>query len=152
MAVMMPYAKRYGALGGFLFASFSIVLFDLFTVRFGAWTFITALTYGLLGAAAHVFFRHRESTAGNYVLFAVIGTLIYDALTGLTIGPLLWGQPFMAALVGQVPFTLMHLVGNVTFAWLLSPAIYRWVVTTRVYTLAARCGEVKGTPNVGHPY
>jgi uncharacterized membrane protein len=128
MATMMPFAKRFGAWGGFVFATLSIVLYDAVTSGWGVWTLITALAYGLLGALAHVFFKHRESNAKNYVIFAVFGTLLYDALTGLTIGPLFWHQPFMVALVGQIPFTLFHLVGNVTFAAILSPAIYRWVV------------------------
>ncbi|MEK7107312.1 MAG: hypothetical protein AAB899_03955, partial [Patescibacteria group bacterium] len=46
-----------------------------------------------------------------------------------TIGPIFQGQPFMVALTGQIPFTLMHLLGTVVFATLLSPSLYRWVVT-----------------------
>ena len=72
----------------------------------------------------------------NYVLFAVIGTLFYDAVTGLTIGPLLWGQPFMVALIGQIPFTLLHLAGNITFAVVLSPLLYTWVVENKQLTFS----------------
>lgn len=129
MATMMPFAKRFGAWGGFLFATLSIVLYDAVTSGWGIWTLVTALAYGLLGVMAHYYFIHRESSAKNFVIFAVYGTLLYDALTGLTIGPLFWHQPFMVALVGQIPFTLLHLVGNVTFAAIVSPALYRWVVS-----------------------
>jgi uncharacterized membrane protein len=125
---MMPFAKRFGALGGFLFAFLSIVIFDGVTSGWGVWTVVTALTYGFLGIGAYYFFKNRESKTKHYVLFAVVGTLFYDAVTGLTIGPLVWGQSFMVALTGQVPFTLMHLAGNITFAAVLSPAVYRWVV------------------------
>lgn len=128
LATAMPFAKYFGAWGGFLFGALSIVLFDAVTSGWGVWTLITALAYGALGAGAHYFFKNRESTARHYVIFAIFGTLFYDAVTGLTIGPMLWGQPFMVALVGQIPFTLMHLVGNVAFAAVLSPALYRWVV------------------------
>jgi len=127
MATMMPFAKRFGALGGFLFAALSIVLFDGVTSGWGLWTLVTALAYGSLGLASYYFFRNRESSAKNYVVFAVFGTLFYDAVTGLTVGPLLWGQPFMLALAGQVPFTLLHLASSVTFAAFLSPVLYRWV-------------------------
>jgi len=137
MATMMPYAKRFGALSGFLFASLSIVLFDLFTARIGVWTLITALAYGSLGVAAYYFFKNRESTAKNYVVFAVFGTLFYDAVTGLTIGPLLWGQSFAVALLGQIPFTLLHLAGNITFAAVVSPALYKWVVSNKKLTVSA---------------
>nr|MBP9749784.1 hypothetical protein [Candidatus Paceibacterota bacterium] len=102
-----------------------------------------ALAYGALGAGAHYFFKHRESTARNYVVFAIFGTLFYDAVTGLTIGPLFWGQPFMVALVGQIPFTLMHLAGNVTFATVLSPALYRWVVVSDALSFKTITGRMR---------
>jgi hypothetical protein len=136
MATMMPFAKHFGALGGSIFASLSIVLYDGVTSGWGVWTLVTALAYGLLGALAHVYFKNREGTVRNYVVFAVLGTLVYDALTGLTVGPLVWNQPFMVALVGQVPFTLLHLAGNVTFAATVSPALYRWVVANEQLTVS----------------
>jgi len=117
--------------GGFLFAGLSIVLFDAVTSGIGVWTLVTALAYGALGAGAYYFFKNRESKTKNYVLFAIFGTLFYDVVTGLTIGPLLWGQPFVVALIGQIPFTLMHLVGNVTFAAVVSPLLYKWVVENK---------------------
>ncbi len=136
LATAMPFAKHFGAWGGFLFGSLSIVLFDAVTSGWGVWTLITALAYGVLGAGAYFFFRTRESTTRNYVIFALFGTLFYDAVTGLTIGPLVWGQSFMVALVGQIPFTLMHLAGNITFAAVFSPAIYRWVVVNPRFLLS----------------
>lgn len=128
LATAMPFAKRFGATGGFLFGALSIVLFDAVTSGWGMWTLITACAYGAVGAGAYVFFRNRESTRGNYVTYAVMGTLFYDAVTGLTVGPIVFGQPFMVALVGQIPFTALHLVGSVGFAYFLSPIMYRWVV------------------------
>ncbi len=141
LATAMPLAKQFGVWGGFMFAFLSIVLFDAVTSGWGLWTWVTGLAYGVLGAGAHLFFKNRESTARNYVIFAIFGTLFYDAVTGLTIGPLLWGQSFAVALAGQIPFTLLHLMGNVTFAAVLSPVLYRWVVENRrltffSYTLA----------------
>jgi hypothetical protein len=60
--------------------------------------------------------------------YSIIGTLVYDALTGLTIGPLMFKMPFMVALVGQIPFTLWHLAGNMVMALVFSPALYKWVL------------------------
>ena len=57
-----------------------------------------------------------------------MGTLFYDAVTGLTIGPLFFHQSFIVSLVGQIPFTVLHLLGNVSFAIVLSPMIERWLV------------------------
>ena len=55
-----------------------------------------------------------------------------QAVTGLTIGPLLFHQSFIVSLIGQIPFTLLHLLGNVSFAIVLSPAIERWLVKEEV--------------------
>ena len=44
------------------------------------------------------------------------------------VGPLFTAQPLAVALAGQIPFTLMHVLGTTVFAMLLSPALYRWVV------------------------
>ncbi len=137
MATLMPFAKQFGALGAFVFGALSIVLFDGVTSGWGVWTLVTALSYGVVGVGAHYFFRTRESRVRNYVGFAIVATLFYDAITGLTIGPLLWHQPFMMALLGQIPFTLLHLAGNITFAAVLSPAIYRWVLMNPTLSLPA---------------
>jgi len=49
----------------------------------------------------------------------------------LTIGPLLFGQTFMSAFIGQIPFTFWHLGGNIAFAAILSPLIYDWVIDNK---------------------
>jgi uncharacterized membrane protein len=46
MASIMPVGRKFGALAAFLFGFASIFLYDLLT-HFGAWTWITAITYGL---------------------------------------------------------------------------------------------------------
>ena len=128
LATQMPFSKHYGKFAGFLFAFINIVIYDSVTSGIGMWTWVTAFAYGFLGVLAGWFFKNRKSSWLNYGIFAVIGTLIYDALTGLTIGPLFFGQPFMEALIGQIPFTLNHLLGNTAFAVVVSPILYSWVV------------------------
>jgi energy-coupling factor transport system substrate-specific component len=127
MAVIMPFGKVYGALMSFIFGVLSIVIYDSVTSGFGVWTVLTALTYGLVGVGSFFYFKNKSGWK-SYVLYAVTATIIYDALTGLTLGPLFFGQTFMTALVGQIPFTALHLLGNVSFAIVLSPAIERWLV------------------------
>lgn len=129
LGTQMPFSKQYGALAGFIFAFLNIALFDIATAKVGIWTLITALTYGILGVAATVYFKKVRGTALNYGVFAVIGTIFYDAVTGLGIGHLFYGQPFMEAFIGQIPFTAWHLLGNVALALVLSPALYRWVIS-----------------------
>lgn len=130
LATQMPFAKRLGAWGGFLFAFLNIVLFDVITLKVGWWTIVTALTYGVLGIFSALYFRGRSGVR-HYALFAVAGTLFYDAVTGLGIGPLFYGQPFMEAFIGQIPFTIMHLSGNIAFAVFLSPLVDRWIVSNK---------------------
>lgn len=128
LAVQMPFTKRFGFVAGFLFAFINIVLFDVVTSELGLWTLITAVAYGLLALFTRWYFKNRKSSALNYAVHAIFATLIYDALTGLTIGPLFFNQSFMSALSGQVIFTVYHLLGNIVLAAILSPLIYRFLV------------------------
>ena len=128
LATQMPFSKAYGAMAGFVFAFFNIALYDFITGKVGAWTLITAGTYGLLGFWSAHYFRKRAMKRLNYVKFAIIGTLFFDAITGLSIGPLFFHQSFTAALAGQIPFTALHLIGSISFAIILSPLIYQFVI------------------------
>ena len=132
LATVMPFSKRFGPLGSFLFGFMGIALFDAVTSGWGIWTLVTALAYGSVGLAAHFFFKNRSASVKNFLRFGVVGTLFYDAVTGLTIGPIFAGQPFMLALTGQIPFTLLHLLGTVVFSTVLSPVFYKWVVQNEV--------------------
>ena len=127
LSVVMPFSKRYGPVGSFLFGFLGIVLYDAITSGWGSWTWVTAICYGLLGVGAHYFFRNREASVKNFLVFGIPGTILYDAATML-IGPIFNAQPLAAALVGQIPFTLMHVLGTTVFTILLSPALYHWVV------------------------
>lgn len=130
-ATQMPFAKKFGWIGGFMFGFLSILIFDVATSGVGMWTWVTASAYGLLGIGAAAFFKNRESTPMNYLKFGVLATVLYDAVTGLSIGPLFWGQSFREALMGQIPFTAYHLLGNIVFSLLVSPLLYRWVVENK---------------------
>jgi hypothetical protein len=127
MSVIMPMGKIYGGMMSFIFGVVSIVVYDSVTSGLGIWTLITAIAYGLVGYLSFLYFKNRSGWK-NYALFAVIMTIFYDAITGLTIGPLFFHQSFMLSLIGQIPFTALHLLGNVSFAIVLSPAIEKWLV------------------------
>jgi len=141
LATLMPFSTRFGFLTSFLFGFLGIALFDLVTSGIGMWTVVTGFMYGALGVGAHLYFAKRKASTKNFLAFGIVGTLVYDAVTGLTVGPLFFGQPFVVALIGQIPFTLMHLLGTVVFTLALSPVLYRWVVkndTLEVPVLAHR--------------
>lgn len=127
MATIMPFSKRYGWAMSFAFGFFSIALFDLMVGRVGSWTWITGASYGAVGIGAYIFFKKRRSSVGNYLKYSTAATILYDAATGLTVGPLFFGQTFMSALVGQIPFTIFHLLGNTAFTLALSPVLFKWV-------------------------
>lgn len=137
MAFQMPLGKKYGALMSFIFGALSIAIYDSLTSGWGIWTLITALAYGLVGFGAYFYFKNRSGWK-SYASYAVIATIIYDVLTGLTIGPLFFHQSFMVSLVGQIPFTAIHLLGNVSFAIVLSPIIEMWLVRETIAKSLAR--------------
>lgn len=128
LAVAMPFGKRYGVVGSFLFSFLGIALFDAVTSGIGVWTWLTAVTYGVVGLGAHYYFKNREASVVNFLVYGVVGTLFFDAVTGLSVGPLFYGQSFVSALTRQIPFTLMHLLGTAIFSVTVSPALYRWVL------------------------
>ena len=72
----------------------------------------------------------RASTK-NFLIYGIAGVIAYDAVTGLSLGPLFFNQPFMEALIGQIPFTLLHLGGTIFFAITLSPVLYKWVILNK---------------------
>ncbi|MCR4260721.1 MAG: hypothetical protein NUV96_00015 [Candidatus Colwellbacteria bacterium] len=147
LATIMPFSKRYKYLGGFSFGFLSIVLFDLIVWKLGMWTLITGIAYGLLGLGAYAFFKNRDASVRNFLIYGVVGTIAYDIVTGLSVGPLFFNQPFMEALLGQIPFTLAHLAGTIVFALTLSPALYRWVVTNNKLELGFVLSKLMGGPN-----
>jgi len=141
MTVIMPMSKTYGKIMVFIFSFLSIMLFDLVTSGIGIWTIITGLAYGILGLGASYYFKNRSGWK-KYASFAIIATIFYDAITGLTIGPLFFDQSFMTSLVGQIPFTILHLLSNVSFAIVLSPVIERWLATSSLVTESQRRGKL----------
>jgi hypothetical protein len=122
-ATTMPFARRYGVFLGFAFGALNIIVYDLVTAGIGSWTFISALAFGLVGAGASYALPKFKKRLVGYVSYAIVGTIAYDLFTGLTVGPIQFHQPFMSALIGQIPFTALHLLGNVAFALTISPAV-----------------------------
>jgi len=124
LATTMPIGRAYGAVLGFSFAVLSILLYDFATRTLGVQTIFTAGAYGILGLWSAYYFKQRKGKTMDYVRFAIMGTLFFDALTGLMVGPIFFHQSFLQSFLGQIPFTALHLAGNIVFAIILSPAIY----------------------------
>ena len=128
LATMMPFSKAYGVFVGFSFAFLSIFIYDVVTGTIGIQTIFTVFAYGILGLWSASYFKKNKGSRWDYVRFAILGTLFFDAFTGLTVGPIFFHQSFIQSLVGQIPFTALHLLGNITFALILSPSIYHFLI------------------------
>ncbi len=131
LTTLMPVSLAYGAFASFLFAISSILAYDLVTKTIGIQTFFTVFAYGIVGLWSASYFKKNKANKWGYVRFAVIGTLVFDALTGLTVGPIFFHQSFVTSLVGQIPFTALHLISNVAFAFVLSPVIHNFLIRKR---------------------
>ncbi len=126
LATSMPFGKREGALSAALFSALTMIMFDVLTSGITQWTVVTALSFALVSAGSAYFLRWVKGIPG-YVLYAIIGTLVYDALTGVVAGAVLFGMGWRDGFIGQIPFTINHLIGNVILAVVLSPAV-EWLL------------------------
>lgn len=122
LATAMPFGKKYGAVTATVFAVLAMVAYDAITSGVTQWTIVTAGAYALVVAGSGFFFKIVRGIPG-YVAYAVVATLVYDFLTGIAAGALLFGMGWKTGLVGQIPFTINHLIGNVILAVALSPII-----------------------------
>lgn len=128
LATLMPFSKAYGAFFSLFFIVLSILFYDVITNTLGVQTFFILFAYVVVSLWSTQYFKNREANISNFVKFSIMGTLFFDAMTGLTVGPLFFHQSFFGSLIGQIPFTIYHLLGNIIFASILSPAIYSLLV------------------------
>lgn len=106
-----------------------MILVDLIMGKIGVWTIVTSITYGFVGVFGAVFLKNRSASAKNFIYISIVGTLFFDLITGVLMGPLLFGGSFGTAAIGQIPFTLRHLGGNIFFAAVLAPWFYKKIMT-----------------------
>lgn len=133
MASVMPLGRKYGALWGFLFGFLSIFLYDSIT-HFGAWTWMVGITYGVIGALSSLYFKKFKPSVFNFAVFSFFATILFDLITGVLFAPM-FGQTMLNALILQIPFTALHLAGNIGFAFTLSPLINKWLVSEQFFAL-----------------
>lgn len=132
-ATIMPFGKKFGWLAGALFGAASIIIFDLIHPtpgypRIGVWTWVTAGMFALIGVASWLYLKNKQNKIRYYVGFSVIATIVYDFITGPIMSTFIWNMGFMESLIGQIPFTLNHLIGNIVLAIFVSPLLYQWVI------------------------
>jgi uncharacterized membrane protein len=128
MATELAGTKGFGPVAGGVYGFLSMVILDLIVGRVGMWTLVTGICYGIVGFWGGYYLKSRDAKARNFVLASVIGTLFFDLVTGVLMGPLLFDQSFYSAFVGQIPFTIKHLAGNIFFAIVLAPWFYNKII------------------------
>jgi uncharacterized membrane protein len=133
MASIMPLGRKYGAFIGFLFGFLGIFIYDSLT-HFGSWTWTVGIAYGVIGAISSIYFNKFKSSAFNFAVFAFFATIVFDFVTGVLFAPM-FGQTILNAFMLQIPFTALHLAGNIGFALTLSPLINKWVTSPQFFAL-----------------
>ena len=136
MASIMPLGRRFGALLGFLFGFLSIVIYDALT-HFGSWTWTAGITYGIIGVASYFYFKGGNVRAFDFALFAFFATITFDFITGVLFAPM-FGQSLWNAFILQIPFTILHLAGNIGFAITLSPIIDKWLASKEFFAFSKK--------------
>ena len=129
MAIMLPYAKSDKKYKAVLFPFITMVSFDLITGMLGVWTIVTALTYAGLGLLfTQFFFKEKKISIFKYLKGGIIGVLIFDFVTGVIAMPFMFGMSFELALIGQIPFTLMHLLTVGIFIIVITPLYDKHII------------------------
>ena len=122
----------------FMFIAVHTTIFDALTCGTDVHTCGVIVVYGIITCVLFSV-RARLHTPPALISTVCATTIAFDALTGLTIGPLLFDQPFMHALIGQIPFTCARIIGNCLIA-------FGYVVSTHIIALIkAKCASINPT-------
>lgn len=134
MATLIPISRKYTLLTTMIFAFVSMVLYDFITGHVGLWTWVTAGAYSLVAFSAFFYFQKFQSRAFNLVIFTFFSTVVFDLITGVLIAPF-FGVNMLTALMLQIPFTLIHLLGNIGFALTLTPILNNWFNSSKIFSI-----------------
>jgi hypothetical protein len=132
MAMMLPYSKKEGLAKAFFFPLIAMVAFDILTNRIGVWTIVTSLTYAGLGGLFYFYFKNfGKISLKRYIGSSTMGVLIFDFITGVIASPFMFGMTFEQAFLGQIPFTIMHLVTVTAYVILIVPVLDKHVIENK---------------------
>jgi hypothetical protein len=84
--------------------------------------------------ASFFYFKKFQASVLNFAIFSFFATIIYDLVTGVLFAPM-FGQSMLNTLIMQIPFTALHLAGNIGFALTLSPFLNKWLASSQIFTL-----------------
>ena len=130
MGCMLPFARNDKWWKAPLFAFATMVSFDFITMRVGVWTGVTAITYAGLAIMFHFTYKRIGTVKlKHYIGSGIVGVLIFDFITGVVAGPAMFGMSIAQAAIGQIPFTVMHLLTVTFFVLLITPILDRAVIS-----------------------
>jgi len=130
MSMMLPFSKQDKIYVSILFPVLTMISFDFITGMVGPWTIITSATYGFLGLFFYLLYRRMKKVGmKQYLGSGVLGVLIFDFVTGVLGGPIMFGISFQTALIGQIPFTILHLITVTGFIVLITPLLDKHILT-----------------------
>lgn len=122
--LLFPFFRgRYAFLAGAVaYSLVDIVPFLMGAPSLGLWTLTGALSWGIVG---YLFAQQKpDGSPFTFAKLGIGGTLLFDAITGVLLSPLVWGMPWSDALLGQIPFTAKHLFGIAAVSLILAPIIF----------------------------
>lgn len=134
MATLIPISRKYTLFTTMIFTFVSMVLYDFITGHVGLWTWVTAGAYSLVAFSAFFYFQKFQSKVSNLVVFTFFSTILFDLVTGVFIAPF-FGVSMSTAIVLQIPFTLIHLLGNIGFALTLTPILNIWLASSKLFSI-----------------
>jgi hypothetical protein len=123
MGCSLVFAKNSRLWKAILFPVIAMVVFDIITMKVGIWTFGTAAAFALIVVIFSRILKNRKSSLGLYAKSSIAGVLIFDFLTGPIMSSFAFKIPFEVALLGQIPFTIMHLGSALLFTTLIVPIL-----------------------------
>lgn len=129
IAILMPFAEKLGVLGSAIYTLiYSISFFAIWRPDLPNWIFVQGFAYAVVLALAALLLKKNKVKILGYVLYAFIGSILFDIIYRVPVGPLQYGQPILSALKEQMPYTFMRAIINTIYALILSFPIYRWIV------------------------
>lgn len=129
MGCMLPFCREGKWWNSALFAFLTMVSFDIVTAKVGIWTLVTAGTYAAIGILFYWYYRGKAKIGiKTYLGSGIAGVLLFDFITGPIMSSWMFGMTFMEALVGQIPFTILHLISVSAFVLILTPLLDRHLI------------------------
>ena len=121
VAFILPTSKN-SFLHSLVFILLSVFLFDFLTSGIGIWTYSVAAAYIILGlSCGYVLRRVKTIKLWHYISASTVLILLFDFFTGPILSTFIFGIPFYASFLGQIPFTVAHLISGLSYTIILVP-------------------------------